>query len=183
MDHQDHVNLLRGGVPSEGGVWADFGSGQGAFTLALAELIGPEGLIISVDSDQGSVKVQKDALHARFPERPPKSMLYMVADFTQSLDVPPLDGLVMANSLHFQRLQDKIVQQVHAYLRPGGCFIVVEYNLSRGNPWIPFPVPFSTLKELANRNGFTGTRLLATRPSRVWGEIYSAIAFKPEENL
>src|SRR5690554_4106120 len=41
MNHQDHVNLLRPGVPATGGVWADFGAGTGAFTLALAELLGP----------------------------------------------------------------------------------------------------------------------------------------------
>ena len=37
MDHTDHVNLIRAGV-STGGVWADFGSGGGAFTLALADV-------------------------------------------------------------------------------------------------------------------------------------------------
>ena len=41
MTHEDHVSLLRGGVPGPGGVWADLGSGAGAFTLALADLIGP----------------------------------------------------------------------------------------------------------------------------------------------
>jgi ubiquinone/menaquinone biosynthesis C-methylase UbiE len=46
MDRQEHINLLRGGVPAPGGVWADFGSGAGAFTLALAELIGPTGRFI-----------------------------------------------------------------------------------------------------------------------------------------
>ena len=35
MNHRDHVNLLRRGVPEPGGVWADLGSGAGAFTLAL----------------------------------------------------------------------------------------------------------------------------------------------------
>jgi len=39
MDHRDHVNLLRGGVQTPSGLWADFGSGAGAFTLALAELL------------------------------------------------------------------------------------------------------------------------------------------------
>ncbi len=45
MNHDDHVALLRGGIAQPGGVWADFGSGTGAFTLALAELIGPTGVI------------------------------------------------------------------------------------------------------------------------------------------
>ena len=51
MDHEDHVYLLRGGVPGVGGVWADLGSGRGAFTLALADLIGRTGHIYSVDKD------------------------------------------------------------------------------------------------------------------------------------
>jgi hypothetical protein len=36
---------LRDGVPEPGGVWADLGSGEGAFTLALADLLGPGGRI------------------------------------------------------------------------------------------------------------------------------------------
>ena len=42
MIHSDHVRLLRDGVPQAGGVWADIGSGGGAFTLALADLLGPQ---------------------------------------------------------------------------------------------------------------------------------------------
>ena len=48
MDHADHVRLLRDGV-TEGGTWADLGAGTGAFTLALAELLGPGGEVIAVD--------------------------------------------------------------------------------------------------------------------------------------
>jgi hypothetical protein len=35
------TNLLRGGIHQPGGTWADFGAGTSAFTLALAELVGP----------------------------------------------------------------------------------------------------------------------------------------------
>ena len=38
MDHNDHVNLLRPADLNRGGLWADFGAGSGAFTLALREL-------------------------------------------------------------------------------------------------------------------------------------------------
>ena len=67
MEHQDHVNLLRGGVPGPGGVWADLGAGAGAFTLALADLIGPGGVIYSVDKDQRALRQQEQAMRARFP--------------------------------------------------------------------------------------------------------------------
>ena len=36
---------------SAGGTWADIGAGEGAFTLALADLLGPGGRIVAVDRD------------------------------------------------------------------------------------------------------------------------------------
>src|SRR5579871_1466211 len=98
MNHNDHVFLLRKGISEQGGTWADLGSGGGAFTLALADLIGPRGHIYSVDKDRGRLGEQQRAMQASFPA---VGMDYLVADFTQPLDLPPLDGIVMANSLHY----------------------------------------------------------------------------------
>ncbi len=173
MDHADHVRLLRGGVPGPGGVWADFGSGRGAFTLALAELIRPTGEIYSVDADGGALRAQEQAMRARFPAM---AVHYLAADFTQRLDLPPLDGIVMANALHFVRHKDPALQLIRSYLLPGGRFILVEYDTDRGNPWVPYPLSYATWEGLARRNGFTGTRLLATKPSRFLGAIYAALS-------
>ncbi|MEJ2353883.1 MAG: hypothetical protein P8Y03_29265, partial [Anaerolineales bacterium] len=76
MDHQDHVNLLKPGVTSPGGIWADFGSGWGAFTLALAGLIGLLGEIYSIDKDRSALRDQERAMRARFPERDPNLTNY-----------------------------------------------------------------------------------------------------------
>src|SRR5437660_3680682 len=98
MIHEDHVNLLRKGIPGPGGVWADLGSGTGAFTLALADLIGPTGHIYSVDRDRTSLREQERTMQVSFPA---VHVEYILADFTQQIDLPLLDGIVMANSLHF----------------------------------------------------------------------------------
>jgi SAM-dependent methyltransferase len=174
MDHADHVALLRDGVAGPGGVWADLGSGTGAFTLALAELIGPNGHIYSVDKDPGALREQRRAFRARFPKL---TVHYLAADFTRPLALPPLDGVVMANALHFQHEKDRVVQLIHSYLWPGGRLILVEYNADHGNPWVPYPLSYGTWETLARRSGFANTRLLATRPSRFLGEIYSAISW------
>ena len=171
MNHDDHVSLLRGGVPGPGGVWADLGSGTGAFTLALADLIGPGGQIYSVDRDGRALRQQEGAIGARFPDF---AMHYLVADFARPLDLPPLDGVVMANSLHFQRSKDPVIRAVRGYLKPSGRLLLVEYNTDRGNPWVPYPLSYRTWEALARRNGFDDTWLLATRPSRFHGEIYAA---------
>jgi len=102
---------------------------------------------------------------------------FLVADFTQRLDLPPLDGIVMANSLHYVRDKGAMLQRIHAYLKPGGRLLLVEYNVDRGNLWVPYPLSYPTWEGLALRNGFSDTQLLEKVPSRFLGEIYSAISF------
>lgn len=176
MQHEDHVALIEQGVAERGGIWADFGSGSGAFTLALADLLGPDGEIYSIDLDRRALQRQQNDLARRFPGT---TLHPQVADFTQPLALPPLDGIVMANSLHYQREKDAVLRRVWGYLKPEGRLILVEYNADRGNRWVPYPLSYPTWEALAGRTGFTGTRLLATRPSRFLGEIYAALSFRP----
>ncbi len=177
MQHDDHVRLLQPGVVARGGVWADLGSGSGAFTLALADLLGPTGTITSIDKDRGALHEQERIMHARFPD---VALHYLVADFTRPLDLPPLDGIVMANSLHFVREKAPVLALVHSYLKPGGRLLLVEYNADRGNLWVPYPLAYPTWEQVAARAGFRETRLLARVPSRFLGEIYSAASLKPD---
>lgn len=174
MDHTDHTNLLRGGVDGPGGVWADLGAGAGAFTLALAELISPDGEIQAVDRDASALRANERAMRARFPQA---RVRYLAADFTLPLALPLLDGIVMANALHFQRDQDAAVRSLRGYLRPGGRLLIVEYNIERGNFAVPHPVPYRRWERLAGDAGFEHTELLARRPSRFLREIYSAVSW------
>lgn len=171
MDHADHVGLIRTGVDPAGGVWADLGSGDGAFTLALAELLGPGASIISVDRDAAALRRQAAAMAERFPAVPLETR---VADFTEPLALPPLHGLVMANSLHYVRSKEPVVRALAGAVRPGGRFVLVEYDADRGNPWVPFPVSFRSWERLADACGLHETRLIGRVPSRFLGAIYAA---------
>jgi SAM-dependent methyltransferase len=180
MDHADHLDLISEGVPGPGGIWGEFGSGRGAFTLALAELIGSKGIIYSVDRDAAAINAQKRAIQGRFKGDEPK-MNYRVADYSQSLDLPSLDGVLMANSLHFQRDKKPVLKLILEYLSPRGRLILVEYNIRRGNPWVPYPISFNGWEVLSQECGFVETRMLAVRPSRTMREIYSAVSIKPAQ--
>jgi ubiquinone/menaquinone biosynthesis C-methylase UbiE len=175
MEHADHVNLLRRGIPGSGGVWADFGSGAGAFTLALAELIQPTGSIFSIDQDGSALQVQEKEMKARFPE---VYVRYLNANYTRPLELPPLDGIIAANTLHFLQNKGLVLDLLFAYLKPTGRMILVEYNIEKGNYAVPYPLPYSAWERLARRSGFAVTRLLATRPSRFLREIYSAVSIR-----
>jgi len=175
MQHADHVALLRPGVANPGGMWAEFGAGTGAFTLALAELLGPAGTLYAVDRDAGALREGARLVAARTPGL---TFVPVTADFTRPLPnrLPPLDGLLMANALHFvaDRHKEAVVRLLKGYLKPGGVFVLVEYNVDQGNLWVPHPLTFATWQALAARAGFAQTRLLGLRPSRFLREFFSA---------
>jgi SAM-dependent methyltransferase len=173
MNHKDHVYLLRKGIPTPVGEWADLGCGTGAFTLALADLLEPPSIIYAVDSDGYSLSELRRRARTRFPNH---EIRILLADFTQRLDLPPLDGIVMANSLHFHKEKEPIVRAVRDRLKPDGSFILIEYNADRGNPWVPFPLSFARWRELAPHCGFASTEKIASKPSTFLREIYSALS-------
>jgi ubiquinone/menaquinone biosynthesis C-methylase UbiE len=175
MNHGDHVGLIREGVAGGGKEWADLGSGEGAFTLALADVLGPGGTIHTVDRDGRALEVQLGVLGDRFPD---VAVTPLAADFTRPLDLPPLDGIVMANSLHFVRDKVAVLRLVRGYLKSDGRFVLVEYGADRGNPWVPHPLSFPTWLKLAAEAGFRETRQLGSVPSRFLGSIYSSVSLR-----
>ena len=174
MNHADHVGLLRGAV-EPGGTWADIGAGTGAFTLALADLLGAGGRIVAVDLDAGALRDNAEAVRTRFPD---VTIETLAADFTRSLDVPELDGVVAANSLHFvpRDRQAAVIGALASHLRVAGRFVVVEYDDDRGNPYVPYPFGYAGWQRLAATAGLTDTRPLGRVPSRFLGAIYSAVS-------
>jgi len=177
VNHADHVALLaRGVTQGEGGTWADLGAGTGAFTLALADLIGPHGVIHAIDRDRAALAELRSAFVSAVHQA---ELRAHNADFTRRLDLSDLDGVVMANSLHFVDDKVAVVALVRGYLKHGGRLLVVEYDSDRGNDWVPHPLSFETWRDVAAEAGFVETRKLATVPSRFLRQIYSALSLAP----
>jgi ubiquinone/menaquinone biosynthesis C-methylase UbiE len=175
MNHKDHITLLQEAQIQPGSVWADLGSGEGAFTLALRDLVGPEGVIYSVDKNIGSLHLQQSAFEEQFPV---STITYLDKDFTHELQLPQLDGLIMANSLHYIKNKIPLLQNILSFLKPHGKFILVEYNVDSGNIWVPHPISFESFVKLAKELPLSEPQLLHTIPSGFLKEIYSAIALK-----
>jgi ubiquinone/menaquinone biosynthesis C-methylase UbiE len=177
--------LLQPGIPPGfGGVWADLGCGDGIFTAALASLAGPEGEIYAVDKSRGALERLKRTFTA---EHAGATVHAMAADFTDPADstgtrrlpLPPLDGIVMANSLHFVRNKTPVLTRVAALLKPGGRLIVVEYNASQGNFAVPHPLDELGFLRLAGAAGLRQAHIMSRIPSSFLGEMYAGIAFAP----
>ena len=166
------ITLLQPGISGPGGVWADIGCGDGIFTSALYTLIQPQGEIYAIDRDRFAL----DALAHNFAESYPGAKLHTRhADFTHELALPTLDGIVMANSIHFVADKAPVLARLIRLLKPGGRLIVVEYNTSRGNPAVPYPLDEHGFLRLAAQVGLHQPRILARIPSSFLGEMYAGM--------
>ncbi len=176
MREEDRTRLIREAVHGAGLIWADLGSGAGAFTEALAGLVGDGARIYSVDVDAAGLREQEREILRRVPG---VELITIRSDFSAPLDLPPLDGIVMANALHFQADACGVLSHVTRWLKPGGRLVLVEYDIDRPNPWVPFPVPFSRLADIAACAGLSEPRLLDSAPSRYHRRMYSALCLYP----
>jgi trans-aconitate methyltransferase len=136
----------------EPATWADLGCGQGLFTRALATLLHPGSTIYAVD---------------REPVSFPKSNIRPVQmDFEKDeWKLPTLQGILMANSLHFVKNKQAFLAKAAAHLDKKHYFIIVEYNTDTPNPWVPYPLSFPNLQKLFHEAGYKKTELLREHPS------------------
>ncbi len=98
---------------------------------------------------------------------------------TDLLSLPPLDGVIMANSLHYIRDRDAFAKSLSSVLKDNARLIIVEYDTDAANRWVPFPISFNTLEKWAAGVGFRNVRRLKERPSIYQrAKMYSAVMDK-----
>lgn len=172
MHHDDRLRLLERGV-SFGGAWADLGCGEGAFTLALAQLVGHEDSVIhAVDRDARALNATARTLASRWPSLRVETYF---ADLAAPLDLPALDGALLGFTLGEMRDAGAVLKRVRGWLRPGGRLLVVDHDGDGVNPLVPFPCPWKRLRPLAVEAGFGRVELLGWVHSRFGPPAFGAV--------
>lgn len=175
MNDQDAIELIRGAVPARGGTWADLGAGSGTFTRALATLTGPNGRVRAIEPNAASRRelLRLAALNNQSGSAP---IAASAGDFTGPLDLSSLSGIVMANALHFvpYAQQANVLRQLATYLAPSGRIVVVEYDRTQGNQWVPYPVSMQKFVALCSVAGLTAPTVVGQLPSSFGGNLYAA---------
>jgi ubiquinone/menaquinone biosynthesis C-methylase UbiE len=149
--------------------WADLGSGSGLFTRALAHMLGAKSKIYAVDKTQASFKLKSISNEIQ--------IIPIQLDFLKDpLDLKNLNGILMANALHFVPDKKKFLGNTRAWFKNRPKFLIVEYDTDKPNPYIPYPLSFVTLQNLFQNAGFSSIVKITEMPSLYnSGKMYSAI--------
>jgi SAM-dependent methyltransferase len=178
MEHRDAVALIAGAIPRSPGTWADLGAGDGTFTLALADLLSPGAQVHAVDRDGAALAALRRAPH----DVNGVTIHCTRADFLQPLVLPPLDGVLLANALHYVEPDEQgaLLARLRDGLRAGGRIVIVDYEGRRPNHWVPHVISRSRLRALALKLGMATPVEVGSYPSAFGGEMYAAwIAPRP----
>jgi SAM-dependent methyltransferase len=158
---RDAIDMLaNSGVGALGPTaWADLGCGTGTFTLALADLLAPGSVIHAMDRDRSALR-KIPSSHKSI------SITIHRGDFTNQMwPFDNLDGILMANSLHYVNEQAMFIRTCQARMTSRRRFLVVEYDTHEASRWVPYPVPQTRLTALFTAAGYSSIRLLRSRPS------------------
>jgi ubiquinone/menaquinone biosynthesis C-methylase UbiE len=149
--------------------WADMGCGSGLFTVALSNLLAPGSIIYAID---------KNALALKKLHQPNNIIVEKLqADFIQDhLNLGNLDGILMANSIHFAEEKISFIYKLRKYLKANGSFVIVEYDTDISNQWVPFPISYHSLQRLFTELGYRSFHKIHESPSRYQhANIYSVL--------
>lgn len=137
--------------------WADLGCGDGIFTKALAQQLGDGSTIYAVD---------KESQQITSPDVHKVKIEFIKLDFiNDKLPFSNLDGVLMANSLHYVKDKSQFIDGVKKHMKSDGQWIIVEYDTERQNPWVPYPISFNNLVKAFVAAGFNQINKIGERKS------------------
>lgn len=153
---------------SEKQIWADLGCGSGLFTKALASLLPASSVVYAIDTQPSlaanvfSNKTRIEVIKANF--------------VNDAFELPKLNGILMANSLHYVKDKGSFLSSLIPKLAQDAIFLIVEYDTTNANRWVPYPVDFTSLIKLFAGEGFTSIQKINERTS-IYNEakMYSAL--------
>lgn len=171
MTTTEAIALIQTAIPVKGkSTWIDLGCGAGTFTYALADLLGADSKIIAIDRLNQHLGSKRGQVAIEFKQ----------ADFeNQALSFNNMDGILIANALHYVKDQSEFIKNIKPWLTDNGQLILIEYDTDRGNQWVPFPITFEKAQLLLTEAGFKDVKKIGEKDSLFRSDkIFACMACK-----
>lgn len=141
---------------TEGMTVADFGSGAGFYTLALAKKVGPYGRVFAIDSNPDFLRrIKNEATRKGF-----QNVEVVQGDLESKkgsgLVSASVDRIVIANTLFSLDNLDEIVLEAKRVIKHDGKVVVIDWNESYGQigPHPDHIVTKDEAREIFEKEGF-----------------------------
>ncbi len=114
---------------------ADVGAGTGLFVGPFADAVGPEGRIFAVDISPSLIGHLRDRVIA---ERLETTEVVLSTDTSTRLPKGSVDVVFTCDTYHHFTEFEAMLASIHDALRPGGRFVVVDFERIPGvsEPWL-----------------------------------------------
>jgi ubiquinone/menaquinone biosynthesis C-methylase UbiE len=167
--------LLPGLLNNPTGIWVDAASGDGVFAETLIEQSPSTITVIGLDLRLSAAQRFRNAVC-----RVVNNGVALQADLSSPLPVRSVDGILVANGLHFfqEKQQAEILRNFARALKDGGSLIIVEYNTARPTAAVPFPIPIQSMDRLLITSGFEHVQNTSRVRSSYLGEMYAVLTNK-----
>lgn len=141
---------------AQGMTVADFGSGAGFYTLALAKKVGPYGRVFAIDSNPDFLRrIKNEAVRSGL-----QNIEVVQGDLESrkgsGLLSASVDRIVIANTLFSMNNLDEIVLEAKRVLKHDGKVVVIDWNESYGQigPHTDHVVTKDEAREMFEKEGF-----------------------------
>ena len=181
---QDDTDALLNAMAIQQGDWvADVGSGDGDYTIPMAERVGPSGRVFAVDVDPDKL----DKLNERLVDNDIEHVtsVYNVEN-NPMLPVNTLDAALVRNAYHHFTAHESMLRHIKAALKPGGRLVIEEsidedmIGKSRAEQVDAHDLGIEYVREELTAAGFTIQEEVNPLMETNWGIYWMIVATRPE---
>ena len=180
---QDDTDALLDAMAIKTGDWvADVGSGDGDYTIPMAERVGPSGRVFAVDVDPDKL----DDLNERLTENKIEHVtsVYSV-EANPMLPTNSLDAVLVRNAYHHFTAPESMLRHIKAALKPGGRLVIEEsiaenmIGESRAEQVDAHDLGIEYVREELTAAGFTIQKEVNPLLETSWGIYWMIVAARP----
>jgi ubiquinone/menaquinone biosynthesis C-methylase UbiE len=174
--------LLDAMAIGEGDWAADVGSGDGDYTLPMAERVGPAGRVFAVDVDAGALGELNERLVDRDVDH--VTTVYSVED-NPMLPPDAFDAILVRNAYHHFTAPESMLRHIKAALTPDGRLVLQEsidrtmIGESRAAQVANHDLGIEYVRAELEAAGFTIRRAVNPQFETSWGVYWMLVAARP----